>query len=86
MAKVNISIDDGLLERIDTVADFNYMSRSGLISVACAQFVNQSEVVSLVKDMALCIRKISEQKIVNDETIERMNDLERLCRMLASVK
>lgn len=86
MAKINISIDDGLLERIDKVAEINYMSRSGLISTACAQFVNSSEVVSAVIDMALCIRKIADEGIVDEETSRQLDDLERLCKLLANAK
>ena len=86
MAKINISIDDGLLERIDNVAELNYMSRSGLISTACAQYVNSSEVVKAVVDMAFCIRKIADEGTVSEETAQQLSDLERLCKMLASVK
>ena len=35
--KVNISLDDELMKRLDDYADRNYMSRSGLISLACTQ-------------------------------------------------
>lgn len=86
MAKINISIDDGLLERIDKVAELNYMSRSGLISVACAQYINSSEVVSAVKEMALCIRKIADDGTVDKETAQQLDDMERLCKMLVSLK
>ena len=35
--KVQISLDDKLVERADVFADANYMSRSGLISLALTQ-------------------------------------------------
>lgn len=80
--KVQISIDDKLLERVDNWADKNYMSRSGLISYACNQFLNQAEVVLAVKDMALAMRKIADNGIVDGETLEELEDFERLCKML----
>lgn len=82
MAKINISIDDGLLARLDKSAELNYMSRSGLISVSVAQYLNNAEVVSAVIDMALCVRKIAEEGTVDKETAQQLSDLERLCKML----
>lgn len=86
MAKINISIDDNLLERLDKVADSNYMSRSGLISTACAQYINSNEVIVAIKDMALCIRKISDEGTVDHETMEQLEDFERLCKLFMSAK
>lgn len=41
--KVQITLDDKLVERLDEYADNNYMSRSGLISFATTQFLNQAD-------------------------------------------
>lgn len=86
MAKINISIDDNLLERLDKVADSNYMSRSGLISTACAQYINSNEVIVAIKDMALCMRKIADEGTVDHETMEQLEDFERVCKLLMSAK
>ncbi len=86
MAKINISIDDDLLERLDRVAKSNYMSRSGLISTACAQFINANEVVVYVKEMALCMRKIADSGSVDEETLEKLDEFERISQLLISKK
>ena len=39
--KVNVTLDDELMQRVDNYADRNYMSRSGLISIAVTQYLNQ---------------------------------------------
>ena len=39
--KVQVSLDERLVERIDSFADANYMSRSGFISFATCQYLNQ---------------------------------------------
>ena len=57
MAKVNITISDDLLKRIDEYADDNYTSRSGLISIATAQYLNANETMGLVKNLSLAIGK-----------------------------
>lgn len=41
--KVQVSLDEKLVERIDNYAFANYMSRSGLISFATTQYLNQAK-------------------------------------------
>lgn len=80
--KVQVSLDEKLVERIDNYADANYMSRSGLISFATSQFLNQADVILMVKDMSLAMRKISEKGTVDHDTLEQLEDFERLCKMI----
>ena len=83
MAKINISIDDSLLERLDRVADENYMSRSGLISQSVIQYLNQFEIVLAIKGMGIAMNKIAEQGEVDEDTRKQLDDFERLCRLFA---
>lgn len=82
MAKINVSIDDELLARLDKVADDNYMSRSGLISAACIQYISGKEVIRAITDMSLFLKKISDQGTVDEETMKQLADMERVCKML----
>lgn len=84
MAKVQISVDDELLKRIDNYSDRNYLSRSGLITLACSQYLNQAEVVTAVRDMALCMRKIADAGTVDAETQKQLEDFERLAQLLTA--
>jgi metal-responsive CopG/Arc/MetJ family transcriptional regulator len=79
--KVNITLNDELVSRIDCYADDNYMSRSGLVSLACTQFINQADVTKAIKDMALSMRKIADTGIVDAETKEKLEDFERLSKI-----
>lgn len=79
--KVQISLDDNLMTRIDAYADANYMSRSGLISLATAQYLNQAEMMLLIKDMSLAMRKIADSGKVDKDTLEKLEDLERFCKV-----
>lgn len=81
MAKVQISIDDDLLARIDRYAKENYNTRSGLISLGMVEFLNGKEVMMLIKDMGLAVRKIADNGVVDDATMEQLNDFERLCNL-----
>lgn len=80
--KVNISFDEELLQRIDDFADRNYMSRSGLISYAVTQYLNQSQVIDYIKDLSIAMRKIADTGKVDHETMEQLEDFERLSKFL----
>lgn len=80
--KVQITLDDTLMERVDAYADENYMSRSGLLSLAVTQYLNAAEVTKLIKEMAVCMRKIADNGTVDHETMEQLEDFERLSKML----
>lgn len=84
--KINITLDDKLLNRLDVYADENYMSRSGLISLACTQFLNSAEVVGVVKEMGAAINKIADMGGVDDDTQKQIEDLGRTMRFLIQQK
>lgn len=80
--KVQVTLDDALMERVDAYADENYMSRSGLLSLAVTQYLNAAEVTKAIKEMAVCMRKIADNGTVDHETMEQLEDFERLSKML----
>lgn len=80
--KLNISLDDDLLRRIDEQADNTYMTRSGLISQACVQYLGQLEMMNLLKDMGACMRKIAESGNIDDESMQLLHDFESMCRVI----
>lgn len=80
--KVQITLDDALMHRVDTYADENYMSRSGLVSLAVTQYLNSADVTKAIKDMALCMRKIADTGNIDDEIREELEDFERIAKML----
>ena len=80
--KVQISLDDELMNRLDACADENYMTRSGLISLACVQYLNQQEAFHLVRQMSVTLQKIAETGCVDTDTRRELDDYERLCRLI----
>ena len=81
--KVNVTLDDALMKRVDDYADRNYMSRSGLLSLAVTQYLNANEMVLAISDMALSMRKIADTGKIDHETIEQLEDFERLANLLS---
>ena len=80
MAKIQISIDDKLLKRVDAYADENYQSRSGLITVACVEYLNARETMGLVRNLSLAIKKIADTGNVSEEALQAMEDFERFVK------
>ena len=84
--KVQITLDDKLMERIDCYADENYMSRSGLISVACTKFLNEADAIAAIKNVSFAIRKIADEGKLDDDTRHQLEDFERICKIIISNK
>lgn len=80
--KVQITMDDALVKRMDKAVEDNYTSRSGLISMALVQYLNQNEVVSAVRDLSLALRKIADTGSVDEQTQQQLDDFSRLAVLL----
>lgn len=80
--KVNVTVNDDLMKRIDEYAERNYMTRSGLISFATTQFLNGQQLVSAVQDMSICMRKIAENGTLDEETKQKLQELEIVAKVL----
>ena len=86
MAKINISIDDELLEKIDTLADENYTSRSGFISMGMNDFIKQKEVLYAIKSMSASMAKIAKTGTIDDETLKELETFQTLCGIMMNEK
>lgn len=70
--RVQISIDDNLLEKIDEYAKKNYLSRSGFISMASVQYLNQLEVADAMHQLNFLLEKLVLEGKADDETKKQM--------------
>ena len=82
--KVQISIDDDLLNRIDNYADNNYMTRSGLITFATNQFLNSNEIVHAIQDLSLSIRRVADNGVVDTDTMKRIEEFELIAKLFVN--
>lgn len=82
--KVNITLDEELMRRIDEYAEDNYLNRSTLVSLAVTQYLNAADVSKAIKEMAFAMRKIADTGEVDDETRKQLEDFERLTKMLVN--
>lgn len=84
--KINISLDDELLHRADAYADANYMTRSGLLTQALVQYLNQNETVAAIKALSLAVQKMADEQTVDAETLRAIEDFQRVASLLAGGK
>lgn len=86
MAKVQISIKSELLEKSDNFAQSNFLSRSGLISLALNQYLAQFELMKCINDMSLAMRKIADNNTLDKDSMNKLEDFERLAKLILSQK
>ena len=84
--KVNITLDDKLMERIDNYADENYMSRSGFVSLACANYLNSMDVLAMVKDISKAMNRIAETGELDKGTMKILQEYEDACNLVLGRK
>lgn len=70
--KINISIDKELLQRADTYAEQNFISRSGLISLALTSYLNAQEARFAFARCANALERIADSGIVDEEMLEEL--------------
>ena len=81
--KVNVSLDDELLKKVDEFADNNYISRSALISLALQQFISADEVKKAIKELSVSMSRIAVFGSVSDEDRKRLDELAAFCKVLS---
>ena len=81
--KVQVSIPDELLKKIDAHTTENYLTRSGFLVLATTQYLSSLEVSTAIKSMAISMRKIADNGVVDESTMSKLEDFERLAKMFA---
>lgn len=82
MKKVQISVDENLLNQIDNAAEENYMSRSGFISFACAQYLQGRQVQRSIVEMTVLLRTIADRGTLDEETKKKLQEFEEFTKLI----
>lgn len=80
--KVNITIDEELLARIERMADDFYTSRSGLITIGMSEFVLKADVSRVLLDINLALRKLADSGVVDETLQKKLADFEVFAKMI----
>lgn len=84
--KVQMSLNDELVQRLDKYSKENYLSRSAVMSIAVNQYLNSADIVSYIRDMDLAMRKIAETGKVSKEDLAQLQDFEKVAKMFIPSK
>lgn len=79
---VQISVNDDLMKKVDEYAKSNFMSRSAFFSMCANQHLQAVQVTENLKDISLSIRKVADSNEMDEETQKKLEDFERLAKLL----
>ena len=83
MAKFQVSMDDELATRLEEYADRHFMTRSGVVTLACNQLLLTEDVQRSIKTIALAMRRIADSNKIDDKSKEELREFELLAKMFA---
>lgn len=86
MAKINITLSDDLLKKVDIYADEHYMTRSGFFSMCAVEKIQADEIVQSIHLMTKCFKKISDSGFVDEETQKELDKLISISELFDSYK
>lgn len=86
MAKIGITMDDELLSRLDQVADEQYSTRSGLITLCVLNYLNSIEVQKAFGKTSLALDRISKLGFIDKKTLQELEDIKRLLELVSIKK
>lgn len=84
--KINVSLDDDVVNRIDENADKLYMSRSGFISLACCTYMNSLEIQHAITEISVCMRRIADNNEIDEQTKQELEHFSALAELLTTRK
>lgn len=78
--KVNITFNEELLKKVDEYAKANYLTRSGLVQIACNQYLLQNEALQCVREITNTMKVIADRGFIDTETRAQLEKYEKLIR------
>lgn len=85
-SKLQITLSEGLLEKVDGYVHNHYMTRSGLIAVALDEYLSSREALSAMKNMAATLENIARQGSVDDQSLRELELYKEMFARVAGVR
>ena len=70
--KINITINDDLLKKVDSYAKSNYLKRSSVVSLALLDYLDKYEYFFAVSCLSLALKKIASTGKIDAESVKRI--------------
>ena len=81
--KLSISLDDNLVQRIDSFAHVNSISRSGFLAMAATQYLNQMQALSSMPEIVQIMKNaVANGMTASKEDIDKLTEFEGQCKIL----
>lgn len=84
MAKINISMNDALLAEMESLAKQNYTTRSGIISMACANYVQQQRMSEGIVTAAKAMQRIAETGVMSDTDKAELESFAKIAELYSN--
>lgn len=81
MAKINISIDDNLLQRMDEYCSRTYQSRSGLIAQSLSQVLLTDDLRRSIIEMSQAMKLIAKNGEISEQDKKTLEDFEKISQL-----
>lgn len=85
-AKLQITMDEELLNEVDDYCDKNYMNRSWLISQALVSVINQQKVVDSIVNLSAACKLAAEKGTLDEETKRDIETFEAMCKLIIGAR
>lgn len=79
--KVQITLEEDLLNQVDDYCDKNYMNRSWLISQSLVEVLNKQKMIDAIANISVSIRQVTESGNIDDDTRREFEKFEALCKI-----
>lgn len=79
--KVQITLEEDLLNQVDDYCDKNYMNRSWLISQSLVEVLNKQKMIDAIANISVSIRQVTESGAIDDDTRREFEKFEALCKI-----
>lgn len=81
--KVQITMDESLLSRLDDFVDRNFSTRSGAIALACTQMLLSDDIRVSIRTIANAMKRIAESNEIDEQSKEDFKQFELLAKALS---
>lgn len=85
-AKLQITMDEELLNAVDDYCDKNFMNRSWLISQSLVQVINQQKMIDSIVNISVALKNVSEKGELDEDIRKEMESFETMCKMFIGKK
>ena len=83
--KINITIDEELLKRVDAYCEANFQTKSAFFSQCAIEKIQAMESLNTLSEITEILKNIDPNEVIDENTQKEINDLVNLSNKLLRV-